>query len=74
VTPPEPTKRVAVGRRVFLGVTGLAALGVAFGGSIQNFLGNAFGSGSGDCCPAGIGFGSTRSPARTPRSKTATID
>ena len=44
---PGPVKRVAVGRRVFLGVTGLGALGVIFGASLQNFLGNVFGSGFG---------------------------
>jgi DMSO/TMAO reductase YedYZ molybdopterin-dependent catalytic subunit len=54
--PLEPAARVAVGRRVFLGVTGLAALGVAFGGSIQNFLGNAFGSGLGGLLPGGDRF------------------
>ena len=56
VSAQEPTKRVPVGRRVFLGVTGLAALGVAFGGSIQNFLGNAFGSGLGGLLPGGDRF------------------
>jgi DMSO/TMAO reductase YedYZ molybdopterin-dependent catalytic subunit len=56
VTPPEPAKQVAVGRRVFLGVTGLAALGVAFGSSISNFLGNAFGSGLGGLLPGGDRF------------------
>ena len=53
---PEPAKRVAVGRRVFLGITGLAALGVAFGASIQNFLGNALGSGLGGLLPGGDRF------------------
>jgi DMSO/TMAO reductase YedYZ molybdopterin-dependent catalytic subunit len=54
VTPSETTKHV--GRRVFLGITGLAALGVAFGGSVQNFLGNAFGSGLGGLLPGGDRF------------------
>jgi DMSO/TMAO reductase YedYZ molybdopterin-dependent catalytic subunit len=53
---PRPTKRVAVGRRVFLGVTGLGALGVIFGASIQNFLGNVFGSGLGGLLPGGDRF------------------
>jgi DMSO/TMAO reductase YedYZ molybdopterin-dependent catalytic subunit len=53
---PRPTKRVAVGRRVFLGVTGLGALGVVFGASIQNFLGNVFGSGFGGLLPGGDRF------------------
>jgi DMSO/TMAO reductase YedYZ molybdopterin-dependent catalytic subunit len=52
----RPTKRVAVGRRVFLGVTGLGALGVIFGASIQNFLGNVFGSGLGGILPGGDRF------------------
>jgi len=56
VTTPEPAKAVAVGRRVFLGLTGLAALGVAFGSSISNFLGNAFGSGIGGLLPGGDRF------------------
>jgi DMSO/TMAO reductase YedYZ molybdopterin-dependent catalytic subunit len=54
MTPSETTKHV--GRRVFLGITGLAALGVAFGGSVQNFLGNAFGSGLGGLLPGGDRF------------------
>jgi DMSO/TMAO reductase YedYZ molybdopterin-dependent catalytic subunit len=56
VTTREPAKAVAVGRRVFLGLTGLAALGVAFGSSISNFLGNAFGSGIGGLLPGGDRF------------------
>jgi DMSO/TMAO reductase YedYZ molybdopterin-dependent catalytic subunit len=55
-TTTRPAKRVAVGRRVFLGVTGLGALGVIFGASIQNFLGNAFGSGLGGILPGGDRF------------------
>ncbi len=50
------TKRVAVGRRVFLGVAGLGALGVAFGAGLQNWLGNAFGSGLGGLLPGGDRF------------------
>ena len=53
---PQPAKRVAMGRRVFLGVTGLGALGVIFGSSIQNFLGNVFGSGLGGILPGGDRF------------------
>jgi DMSO/TMAO reductase YedYZ molybdopterin-dependent catalytic subunit len=45
-----------MGRRVFLGATGLGALGVIFGSSIQNFLGNAFGSGLGGILPGGDRF------------------
>src|ERR1700744_1845591 len=51
-----PVKRVAVGRRVFLGVGGLGALGVIFGASIQNFLGNVFGSGVAGILPGGDRF------------------
>jgi DMSO/TMAO reductase YedYZ molybdopterin-dependent catalytic subunit len=59
--PPEaesekPQKRVNVGRRVFLGVTVLGALGVAFGNSAQNVLGNLFGSGFGGLLPGGDRF------------------
>jgi DMSO/TMAO reductase YedYZ molybdopterin-dependent catalytic subunit len=53
---PQPAKRVAVGRRVFLGFTGLGALGVIFGASVQNFLGNVFGSGLGGILPGGDRF------------------
>ncbi len=52
----SPTKRVHIGRRVFIGVTGLGALGVFFGASIQNFLGNVFGSGLGGILPGGDRF------------------
>jgi DMSO/TMAO reductase YedYZ molybdopterin-dependent catalytic subunit len=51
-----PQKRTNVGRRVFLGVTVLGALGVAFGNSAQNFLGSAFGSGLGGLLPGGDRF------------------
>jgi DMSO/TMAO reductase YedYZ molybdopterin-dependent catalytic subunit len=52
----KPQKRINVGRRVFLGVTVLGALGVAFGNSAQNFLGSAFGSGLGGLLPGGDRF------------------
>jgi hypothetical protein len=51
-----PAKRVAVGRRVFLGMAGLGALGIAFGGKVQSALGNAFGSGLGGILPGGDKF------------------
>ena len=51
--PYEPQKRVNVGRRMFLGVAALGALGVAFGNSVQNVLSNAFGSGLGGILPIG---------------------
>ncbi|NNN00414.1 MAG: molybdopterin-dependent oxidoreductase [Acidimicrobiaceae bacterium] len=43
VTSPESGK-VNIGRRVFLGATALGALGIAFGGDVQSFLGKVFGS------------------------------
>jgi DMSO/TMAO reductase YedYZ molybdopterin-dependent catalytic subunit len=51
-----PAKRVAVGRRVFIGLGVLGAAGVAFGSSIQNFVGNALGSGLGGLLPGGDHF------------------
>ena len=45
--------RINVGRRIFLGVGALGALGVAFGNSVSNFLGNVFGSGLGGLLPGG---------------------
>ncbi len=47
---------MAVGRRTILGLSALGALGIAFGASIQNFLGNAFGSGLGGLLPGGDRF------------------
>lgn len=55
-TSKEPLKRVAIGRRTILGLSALSALGIAFGASIQNFLGNAFGSGLGGLLPGGDRF------------------
>jgi DMSO/TMAO reductase YedYZ molybdopterin-dependent catalytic subunit len=52
----KPQKRINVGRRVFLGVTVLGALGVALGNSAQNILGDAFGSGLGGLLPGGDRF------------------
>ena len=54
--PREPQITVNVGRRVFLGIVALGALGVAFGNSVQNFLGDAFGSGLGGLLPGGDRF------------------
>jgi DMSO/TMAO reductase YedYZ molybdopterin-dependent catalytic subunit len=56
VTPVENTKRVNVGRRVFLGLAGVAAVGVVIGNKVQNFLGNAVGSGLGGLLPFGDRF------------------
>ena len=69
MTPSDPTKQVAVGRRIFLGLTGLAALGVAFGGSVQNFLGNAVGSGLGGLLPFGDRFRIYSITGRYPKIK-----
>jgi DMSO/TMAO reductase YedYZ molybdopterin-dependent catalytic subunit len=54
--PNEPVEKVNVGRRVFLGLAALGALGVAFGNSVQNFVGGAFGSGLGGLLPGGDRF------------------
>jgi DMSO/TMAO reductase YedYZ molybdopterin-dependent catalytic subunit len=59
VVPTEPVAspaRVAVGRRVFLGIGALGALGVAFGSSVQSFLGGAVGTGLGGLLPFGDRF------------------
>ena len=53
---PAPRATTAVGRRVFIGIAGLGALGVALGGQIQNFLGNAVGTGLGGILPFGDRF------------------
>jgi DMSO/TMAO reductase YedYZ molybdopterin-dependent catalytic subunit len=41
---------------VFLGLATISALGVVFGNSVQNFLGDAFGSGLGGLLPGGDRF------------------
>jgi len=56
VAPEEFPKRVNVGRRVFIGLAALGALGVAFGNSVQNFVGSAVGSGLGGLLPGGDRF------------------
>lgn len=52
---PTPERRIAVGRRVVLGLAAAGALGVAFGGNIQNLLGSTLGS-VGDLLPGGDRF------------------
>ncbi len=54
VTSNEPTSRV--GRRLFLGLVALGAAGVAFGASVQNFVGNKLGSGVASLLPGGDRF------------------
>ena len=54
--PERPERRINVGRRVFLGFTVLGALGVAFGNSAQNVLGDVFGSGFAGLLPGGDRF------------------
>ena len=49
----EPT---AVGRRAFISIVALGALGVAIGGQVQSFLGNAVGTGLGGILPFGDRF------------------
>jgi DMSO/TMAO reductase YedYZ molybdopterin-dependent catalytic subunit len=51
-----PTKRIAVGRRVFLGMAALGAAGIAFGGTAQSAVDNAVGSGLGGVFPFGDYF------------------
>ena len=48
--------RIAVGRRVFLGMGVLGAAGIVFGAKVQNVLGSAFGSGLGGLLPGGDRF------------------
>jgi DMSO/TMAO reductase YedYZ molybdopterin-dependent catalytic subunit len=55
-SPSEPAKRVAVGRRVFIGLGVVGAAGVAFGASVQSFIGNVVGSGFGGLLPGGDHF------------------
>lgn len=49
-------KAVPVGRRVFLGMAGLGALGVLFGTKLQGALGAAIGTGLGGLLPGGNRF------------------
>jgi len=56
VTPFETPKRVNVGRRVFIGLAALGAVGVLVGNKVQSFLGNAVGSGLGGLLPFGDRF------------------
>jgi DMSO/TMAO reductase YedYZ molybdopterin-dependent catalytic subunit len=54
--PGGSAKRVAVGRRVFIGLGVLGAAGIAFGASVQTFVGNVLGSGLGGLLPGGDHF------------------
>lgn len=47
---------VHVGRRVFLGMSALGALGIAFGAKVQSFVGRHFGSGVSSLLPGGDRF------------------
>jgi DMSO/TMAO reductase YedYZ molybdopterin-dependent catalytic subunit len=47
----RPAPRIAVGRRVFLGMGALGAAGILFGAKVQDVLGKAFGSGLGGLLP-----------------------
>jgi DMSO/TMAO reductase YedYZ molybdopterin-dependent catalytic subunit len=49
-------ERVAVGRRVFLGLVGAGAAGIVLGAKVQNVLGNVVGSGLGGLLPFGDHF------------------
>ena len=48
--------KTPVGRRMFLGLLALGAAGVAFGASVQNFVGNKLGSGLASLLPGGDHF------------------
>lgn len=52
----EGAGKVRVGRRVFLGVSALGALGVLIGGTIQSGLARTLGSGLGGLLPGGDHF------------------
>ena len=55
IPPSNPTK-VHVGRRLFLGLTTLGALGIVFGADAQEFLGKTLGKGLGSLLPGGDRF------------------
>lgn len=52
----ESAQRAPVGRRVFLGLATLGAVGVVFWASVANFFGNVLGSGLGGLLPGGDRF------------------
>ena len=52
----EPREKTAVGRRVFLSVAALGALGVALGGRLQNLASNSLGSSLAGILPLGDQF------------------
>jgi DMSO/TMAO reductase YedYZ molybdopterin-dependent catalytic subunit len=52
----DAQQRIAVGRRVFLGIVGLGAAGIVFGAKAQNVIGNVVGSGLGGLLPFGDRF------------------
>lgn len=51
-----PGQTVRIGRRVFLGMAGLGALGVVFGSRVQGAIGSAIGTGLGGVLPGGDRF------------------
>ena len=53
---PGAAGRVAVGRRVFMGMAALGALGIVFGGKVQAIVGDVIGSGLGGLLPGGDRF------------------
>ncbi len=52
---PAATK-VAMGRRVFVGIVAIGAAGIVFGAKVQNVIGNAVGSGLGGLFPGSAHF------------------
>jgi DMSO/TMAO reductase YedYZ molybdopterin-dependent catalytic subunit len=55
-SPDSKVTKVHVGRRVFLAMAGLGALGVAFGAEAQNFVGSKLGPGIASLLPGGDHF------------------
>jgi DMSO/TMAO reductase YedYZ molybdopterin-dependent catalytic subunit len=53
---PVSTTHVRIGRRVFLAMSALGALGIAFGSKVQSFIGGLAGSGVANLIPGGDRF------------------
>ncbi|MGH8987653.1 MAG: hypothetical protein ACRDXC_03515, partial [Acidimicrobiales bacterium] len=53
VTGVRPERKVAVGRRVFLGMAALGAAGIVLGSTVQSGVARALGSGIGSLLPGG---------------------
>jgi DMSO/TMAO reductase YedYZ molybdopterin-dependent catalytic subunit len=55
-SPDAKFTKVPVGRRVFIGLAALGAVGIAFGAEAQNFVGSKLGSGIASLLPGGDHF------------------